>query len=62
MRLQSGDIVRFKHEHGIAGLHEVVAIADPEGVEVTNGECDNERYAYNNWLIFVCSGEDRKDI
>jgi hypothetical protein len=59
---QAGDIVRFKHEHGIYGLYEVVAITDHEGVIVTNDECNHERYAYNNWLIFVCSAQDRKDI
>jgi hypothetical protein len=59
---KTGDIVRFKHETGIAGLFEVVEIIDSENVIVTNDECDSEQHAYTSRLIFVCSVDDRKDI
>lgn len=62
MELKTGDIVRYKHQYGVSGLHEVVEVVNDESVIVTKDECDSENHAYILELIFVCSVDDRKDI
>ena len=62
MKYKIGDIVRFKHDKHIFGLHEVTGEDANGEITVTPNECNSEFYANRKDLIFVCSKEDRKDI
>ena len=57
-----GDIVRFKHEKEIFGLHEVTGYSVDGEITLTKDECNSEFYADEKDLILVCRFGFRNDI
>jgi hypothetical protein len=62
LRFRLGDIVRFKPEKEILGLHEVTGIGEGSEVTLTFDECNSEFYADENDLILVCPEYERRDV
>jgi hypothetical protein len=62
LRFKEGDIVRFKHDVQIYGLHEVTGFSADNEITLTVNECNSEFYADEKDLILVCRFELRSDI
>lgn len=61
MKFKTGDIVRFKYDKNVFGLHEVTGYSADDEITLTINECNSEFYSNENDLILVCAVSERRD-